>query len=212
MTSQHIKDNQIEDGGGTRHAEKGISKLAMSIEMSGLPSMLQPKYRAKQREAVKGTALVLVLILFFVGLTHGVALEMIDGFAYGGTTWWVFCILIYVEALAAILCLHGLWLVDPGVVKRSRKTSFPIPIEMQQLIEEYLHDSKKDKQFSPPTEHYFTADDGSGDTYCTRCLVWRRKEDGRHYHCNTCQRCVMQYDHHCSVFGRCVLRMVFMIS
>mmetsp|Transcript_23855 Transcript_23855/g.33477 ORF Transcript_23855/g.33477 Transcript_23855/m.33477 type:complete len:386 (-) Transcript_23855:368-1525(-) len=51
-----------------------------------------------------------------------------------------------------------------------------------------------------------------GDTYCVRCLVWRRRRDPssssstrrRYHHCSICQRCYYDFDHHCSVFGRCI--------
>jgi hypothetical protein len=55
----------------------------------------------------------------------------------------------------------------------------------------------------PPSELYITSNNGDGRVYCTRCLVWR-PPNIKSFHCMTCQRCVSYYDHHCTVFGRCI--------
>jgi hypothetical protein len=200
--SHEIRNNdpqQAEEG------QSSPSSPLQQIDISLLPPLPTPRYDRKEREAVGGSCLVFFWIFIFAGMTHGIALEALDGFEYHGTTWWVFFALIYSQSLAALLCLFVLLVADPGVVKRSPNTCLPIPAQMVPSIRDYLkHQSESHTQFVRPSEAYYAAENGTGDTYCGRCLVWRRHDDGRHYHCNTCQRCVKQYDHHCSIFGRCI--------
>lgn len=180
--------------------EEGSSETPIMVDM--LPPLQDPLSELKRRQKVNGSSLVIFLILFYVGVTHGLALEAFAGIQHKSIPWYIFLILIYSLAVCAILCLFGLFVVDPGIVKRSPESCFPIPSEMKPLIQSYVDKTQDD--YEPPTESYCSADDESGDTYCTRCLVWRRKSEGRHFHCNTCQRCVKHFDHHCSVFGVCI--------
>ena len=84
---------------------------------------------------------------------------------------------------------------DPGVVKRSEETCFPIPAEVADRLRRGL----SLEQMGNVTE--------DGRPYCIRCLLWRPGGlAGRStvHHCGTCQRCVVDFDHHCGVFGRCI--------
>lgn len=98
---------------------------------------------------------------------------------------------IYTEAAVAIFCLLGLMWGDPGTIKRSPETCFPQP----ELVAERLRNGQ-----SLDGVGNVQAD---GRTFCIRCLVWR-PDVGDTHHCNTCQRCVADFDHHCGVFGRCI--------
>eukprot|EP00980_Cylindrotheca_fusiformis_P006446 scaffold1376_cov125-Cylindrotheca_fusiformis.AAC.12 len=192
---------------GPQRIEEGKvspSKPPKTVDISRLPPFLEPRYNRRRRETIGGCSVVLFLIILYAGFTHGIALEALDSFDYHGTTWWVFFGLIYGQAVFALLCLFMLLVVDPGVVKRSPETCLPIPQQIEADIHEYIRLRDRRQPFFRPGEGYFAAEDGTGDTYCSRCLVWRRHFDGKHYHCNTCQRCVKKYDHHCSVFGRCI--------
>ncbi|CAJ1944345.1 unnamed protein product [Cylindrotheca closterium] len=198
QVEEQAVEEQAEVGHKTRH------KSLTNVTLSMLPPLPIPRHN-KQRERNGGIIVVLLSIFFFVGTTHGLALEAFDGFEYHSTIWWVLFILIYSQAGLAILGLMAMLMVDPGAVPRSQQTCFPIPEQMTPALRDYLeHKGDGVRLFVPPGNNYLAALDRSGDTYCVRCLVWRRSKDGKHYHCNTCQRCVKDYDHHCSVFGRCI--------
>ncbi|KAL3936171.1 MAG: hypothetical protein SGBAC_008453 [Bacillariaceae sp.] len=198
---------QESERSGEDRTEEGKSKLKSlsDISISDLPPLPTPR-QTKRRERNGGITVVLILIFVFVGTTHGILLEVSGGFEHHGTQWWVFFILIYSQAALALLGLLAMLITDPGVIPRSQKTCFPVPADMAPALNDYFEQrgGSGAKQFFPPSGNYLMAEDGSEDSYCVRCLVWRRSKDGKHYHCNTCQRCVKQYDHHCSVFGRCI--------
>lgn len=73
---------------------------------------------------------------------------------------------------------------DPGTIKRSPETCFPQP----ELVKERLRNGLTLDGVGNLSE--------DGRTFCIRCLVWR-PDDVETHHCNTCQRCVTDFDHHC---------------
>ncbi|CAK0889949.1 unnamed protein product [Prorocentrum cordatum] len=124
-------------------------------------------------------------------------------------------LMVYVEAVAALVSLGGLLFCDPGTIRRSQDRCFPVPPAVAEKLRsgELAQEAKSRR----PRDNIVEGD----RTYCIRCLVWRdRGEDpacssvGRcpgnicegvgFHHCSTCQRCVEDFDHHCMVFGRCI--------
>lgn len=181
----------------------GMSSLAFDI--SKLPPLQEPLYKLRRQESNVGISLVITVSLILIGVTHGIALTAVGGIMKQSTTWWVFFILIYTESGMALILLAALLLSDPGVVRRSNENSFPIPLQCEDWISAYIDGRSHEVQ--PPNERYIGCSDADaiGDSYCVRCLVWRRlRESKSYFHCSICQRCVMHYDHHCSVFGRCI--------
>lgn len=174
------------------------------LDIALFPPLPTPKYLIKNRELRVGTGFISMIIISFTGLTHGVALTAVDVFQTGGTVWWIFLVLIYSEAVVALICLLGLALTDPGVVQRSPETCFPIPSpELELYLRSY---AQREKLPEKPKDVYFSHPDSNNqDNFCARCLVWRRsKPRKKFFHCAVCQRCVEYFDHHCSVFGRCI--------
>mmetsp|Transcript_77297 Transcript_77297/g.250102 ORF Transcript_77297/g.250102 Transcript_77297/m.250102 type:complete len:303 (+) Transcript_77297:82-990(+) len=117
--------------------------------------------------------------------------------------------LVGAAAAAALASLLGVLLADPGVLRRSQESCTPVPPEVAERLRagEPLQAMENVLQ--------------EGQTYCVRCLLWRRPRGGRGccapaacecfpeaayriHHCSTCQRCVEHYDHHCAVLGRCI--------
>jgi hypothetical protein len=98
--------------------------------------------------------------------------------------------------IAALVCLCGLMFGDPGIIKRSAETCFPLPDSIIQRLStgRFMDDLSNVTAYNPEGLM-------SSKTFCVRCLVWR--QPGGH-HCKTCQRCVKDFDHHCGVFGRCI--------
>ena len=164
------------------------------LPLSKLPPMPPPNYNERCSESILGIAVVTVLVGLFVGVTHGVAVG-----PNVNSTNWVALLFIYAEAAIAFICLAGILFGDPGVVKRSRETCYPIPPEVAERLQ-------RNESLSSMSNI-----EVDGKVYCVRCLVWRPRSaqsrfEGVHstHHCSTCQRCVVDFDHHCGVFGRCI--------
>ena len=135
-----------------------------------------------------------VLIGICVGIPNGVLHgqgwtwpadnEPWDGVAVG-------MLMLYVEAIIALVCLAGIVFGDPGVIKRSQERCFPIP-------EPVLHRLRSGQSLVGMDNFY----EGS-NVYCVRCCLWRslpRKgfRDAEVHHCSICQRCVRDFDHQCA--------------
>ena len=144
-----------------------------TFRLSDLPPLPKPNLSEMRSQALCGNLLVLSLITIFCGLTNAIAL----------------------------VCLLAIMWADPGTVRRSEATCFPVP----DAVAEKLRRGE-----SLATIGNITRD---GRTYCVRCLVWRPNDGGRSggragssltHHCQTCNRCVTEFDHHCGVFGRCI--------
>lgn len=94
------------------------------------------------------------------------------------------------SAILAVLALAFILVGPTGEIRRSPQSCYPVP------------DRARDIVWGRTSEEVHSNICGlDGQTYCTRCFVWR--PSGSH-HCRVCQRCVSGFDHHCSFFGRCI--------
>ena len=163
-----------------------------------LPPMPQPDRATMMQESCTGCFLVSGLVVVLVLITHLGSLR--NGSLEGGV-WWFFFFAIYAEAIIALFCLFMILNGDPGVIRRSPETCFPLP----ELVKERL-DRGETLDGLENLSH-----DQLG-TYCVRCCVWRQPsarlksrgalpddcdtsvcEHGAH-HCRTCGRCVVNFD------------------
>jgi len=175
--------------------------LVWKEDVASLPPLPTPVYSEMRAEAACGCTLVLGIIGVLVGSTTA-SLAPGSMPSENETTRQLGLFLIYGEAAVAIICLLGLMWGDPGTVKRTKETCFPLP----DAVAERLHNGQSLDGMSNIVE---------GDrVYCVRCLVWRPDQpppscvdvcnpedemsEGTH-HCATCNRCVTDFDHHCGV-------------
>ena len=91
----------------------------------------------------------------------------------------------------AMICLLGLLFGDSGEIQRSPEICFPLPPEVAQRLAS-----------GETLDGLANITDEERGIYCVRCFVWRPRY-GAH-HCRLCQRCTVDFDHHCGVFGRCI--------
>ena len=90
-----------------------------------LPPLPERHIWTMRRESAVGCTLVLILVSLLVSLTQGVALA--PGAAAPRGLIWAALVLIYTEAAVALVCLLGLLFGNPGELKRSPQTCFPMP-------------------------------------------------------------------------------------
>lgn len=208
------KDETIEEGGSRDTA----SNQETEIDWKLLPPLPAPE-EAKHKEFRCGSCILGgVAAMCFVAIQS--AFGLLNHAQANGTASF-FVITVSVLFLIEILCLTTMYYKDPGVVKRSPYTCHPIPPQVQPYARSYMQRHQQNQlnvennelvqeTVPMPSELYISMDDENTqdgqeivDTYCVRCLVWRRGRK-KYFHCNTCQRCVAHYDHHCNVFGRCI--------
>lgn len=167
-----------------------IPKEKEKFDLNLLPPLPIRDKSMMIHENIIGWIIVANIITVLVGVTHGVALT------YGKLpppVWWTACILIYSEAFISVCCLIGICVTNPGEIRRSDETCRPIPEEISRRLKK--KEPIRNMSNLPNTE--------GTKTYCVRCFVWREKKLKPH-HCRHCNRCVLYFDHHCSIFGRCI--------
>jgi len=157
-------------------------------DVYALPPLPDQDLCAMRGEACCGNSLVLFLIFLFVAPMQAYVAQSSGPITVMVYIWMA---AIYAEAATAIICLIGLMWGDPGTVKRTPENCFPLP----EVVAERLRNGRSLDGVGNVTE--------DGRVFCIRCLVWR-PDDTETHHCATCQRCVVEFDHHCGVFGRCI--------
>lgn len=187
-SSHHIKsDSDVEAAEGPR------------IPLSEFPP-LPSRGAGYFTEPLAGVSVVTGLSALLVGIT-----EVVGRNAQGQTilnmdvhTLTASC--IWTEAGLAFLCTGYLIFAGAGVIRRSERTCYPMPAE----VEVCLRESRVINGMKNVPGPRGSMQLGS---YCTRCLVWRPpNQKSKYHHCQVCQRCVSGFDHHCGVFGRCIVR------
>merc|ERR1719330_422543 len=172
------------------------------IPISALPP-LPPRHPEYWMEPFCGICFVGGSCAFFVSMVRGLVLA--DNKASKGkenlglqiADWG-----IMIEAGLAVFCVLYILFGQAGMIRRSRTTCYPMPPQVEATLREAAL-----QRHAPDLTHLSNIynEDRSVDrgSFCVRCLVWRPQR-GAH-HCSTCQRCVTYFDHHCGVFGRCIV-------
>lgn len=173
-----------------------------------LPTLPEPNLRIQRGQSAVGCTTVVSITFALIGISH-VAVHLVPEFPANVRE--VLFVLLYSAATVAIVCLAGLMLGDPGVIRRSAHSTFPLPLDISERLAAGSTLSGLDN-----------IRDGTR-TFCVRCFVWRDEappgltswngachkrlfscRSPKPHHCSVCQRCVAAFDHHCGFFGRCI--------
>lgn len=139
-----------------------------------------------------GVKTIVGIVGAVLAVTHGVLLNE-RASRLGPTLRRVAFWVVHAEAALALLCLERILRGDPGVIKRTPATTRPVPRDVADRI-------RSGRSLDDLTRNITDPRRGS---YCVRCLVWRDATKKCH-HCRVCARCVVDFDHHCGFYGRCI--------
>lgn len=115
-----------------------------------------------------------------------------------------FTSLIGFEVLGIFSSVLGLLLVKPDVLEHSRATHFQPPVdEPSSTVTTWISTGNTSSNITGSSADHRKNVTKGNHVYCVRCRLWR-PENAVVHHCRKCQRCVVDFDHHCDVLGRCV--------
>lgn len=182
--------------------------MLSEIGLSDLPSLPKRNHSVRFSECSSGVCLILSLTGFLVFMPMLFPPQGTSRFDLPRLSFnLIGLLLLYFLAVLAVACLCAILVCDPGSIKRSKETCFPLPREVEARLRakqslEGLRNLQPDRALI--RSGLVTED----QTYCVRCCVWRPSGsrddlgapgDMRCHHCSVCQRCVMYFDHHCGV-------------
>eukprot|EP00931_Biecheleriopsis_adriatica_P050932 TRINITY_DN29507_c0_g1_i2.p1 TRINITY_DN29507_c0_g1~~TRINITY_DN29507_c0_g1_i2.p1 ORF type:complete len:227 (-),score=26.85 TRINITY_DN29507_c0_g1_i2:119-799(-) len=185
---------ELPEGTTSERQDAEAPREKSAITLKDLPPLL-PRGRDFYMEPICGGSIVAILsAVFMVGIsftTNGPEPSETHSILFGAMCG---------QVGLALFSLLFLWFGEAGVVKRSTKTCFPIPAQVEERLQNGTHMAGMENIQGPE-------DDLARGSYCVRCLVWRpSKKVTAVHHCQVCQRCVVGFDHHCGVYGRCIVR------
>lgn len=185
---------------------------ALRLDWINFPPLPTPNQAAMRQQCLGGFSMITGIVLACLAATHAAAY-------YGGLSGPASLLLVlsvWTWAFAALWCLRGVQLGDPGVICRSEERctpvpaaavrwvatstaqtwvlgsrcslglagaaimeSLPLPAPTLRLLGRFLMHGPG--PLPNNTDNMWDENHGS---YCTRCLVWRRRSEKAH-HCST---------------------------
>jgi len=176
-------------------------------------------------QAAGGVGFVSFCILGFV-----VAIRAMAFFAEDAPAWFWHPAQTLIHSLAIIaVCAHTALLAsDPGVVQRTPASTKPVPPAVAERLRtgetlEGMENQEMEREPDgtycvrccvwrrpqPPLKHACGTLVGAACPDCDHvatevCRVLHLGRKAPAHHCRQCQRCVVDFDHHCGVLGRCI--------
>eukprot|EP01051_Picozoa_sp_SAG22_P020691 SAG22_NODE_4284_length_1317_cov_1.672414_1_plen_364_part_00 len=199
----------------------GDGQLPLLLKMPPMPTPDRKKMRSESLVGV----LVVIGTIAGCATTGHISAHLLDAENRQDVAL-AFLGLVYAQAGLALLCLAGLLCFDwSGAIERSPETQLPVPPEVavrleagQSLagmanIEDSVHGSYCVRccVWRPPPlagqlarQRAVAAGGPAVCRPCRACWLAPGSPAKRAHHCQICQRCVPDFDHHCGVFGRCI--------